>query len=61
MYRFHEFMEQARQFEQLAYDEPNPEIKARFEEQAKYFRQAAERRKKFVEAATDTVRSDKPA
>jgi hypothetical protein len=43
-------LEHARQFEHLAAEETNPEIKAQFEKQAAAYRKLAERRAAFLRA-----------
>jgi hypothetical protein len=48
MQRLTEYLEHARQFERLAAEETNPEIKAKFEKQAASYRCLAERREKFL-------------
>jgi hypothetical protein len=50
MQRLAEYLENARQFERLAADEPNPAIKAEFEKQAAAYRKLAERRAEFLRA-----------
>jgi hypothetical protein len=50
MQRLAEYLENARQFERLAADERNPEIKAQFEKQAAAYRKLAERRAEFLRA-----------
>jgi hypothetical protein len=48
MQRLAEYLERARQFERLAAEETNPEIKAQFEKQAESYRNIAERRQRFL-------------
>jgi hypothetical protein len=50
MQRLAEYLENARQFERLAADEINPEIRAQFEKQADAYRNLAKRRARFLEA-----------
>jgi hypothetical protein len=50
MQRLAEYLEHARQFEHLAAEETNPEIKAQFEKQAAAYRKLAERRAAFLRA-----------
>jgi hypothetical protein len=49
MQRLAEYLENARQFERLAADEINPEIRAQFEKQADAYRNLAERRARFLQ------------
>jgi hypothetical protein len=48
MQRLAEYQEHARQFQRLAAEEANPEIKAQFEKQAESYRKIAERRERFL-------------
>jgi hypothetical protein len=50
MQKLAEYLESASQFERLAKEEANPEIKAQFEAQAAYYRKLAERRERFLRA-----------
>jgi hypothetical protein len=48
MQRLAEYREHARQFERLAAEETNLELKAQFEKQAESYRNIAERRERFL-------------
>jgi hypothetical protein len=48
MQRVAEYSEHARQFERLAVEETNPQIRAQFEQQADCYRKLAERRVAFL-------------
>jgi hypothetical protein len=48
MQRLAEYLEHARQFERLAVEETNPQIRAQFEQQADSYRKLAERRVAFL-------------
>jgi hypothetical protein len=48
MQRLAEYQEHARQFERLAAEETNPEIRAQFEKQAESYRNLVERRERFL-------------
>jgi hypothetical protein len=48
MQRLAEYLERARQFERLAVEETNPQIRAQFEQQADSYRKLAERRVEFL-------------
>jgi hypothetical protein len=50
MQRLAEYLENERQFERLAAEEINPEIRAQFEKQADAYRNLAERRARFLQA-----------
>jgi hypothetical protein len=50
MQKLAEYLENAHQFEGLAADEINPQIRAQFEKQAEAYRKLAERRAAFLQA-----------
>jgi hypothetical protein len=51
MQRLAEYLENARQFERLAAEETNPAIREQFANQADAYRNLAERRSRFLQAA----------
>jgi hypothetical protein len=55
MLKLEEYLENARQFERLAADEINPEIRAQFEKQADAYRNLAERRARFLQAVKPKI------
>jgi hypothetical protein len=59
MQKLADYLENAQQFERLAADETNPEIKAQFEKQADAYRNLAERRARFLQAVEPKILTER--
>jgi hypothetical protein len=60
MQRLADYLEHARQFERLAAEEADPQIKAQFEKQGASYRKLAERRERFLRAVFPKIQTEPP-